>query len=213
MHTTHFSRLSTAGLSIIAASFAASVAAAQVTMSGGDVTTYSQKHLVNHLIVGDSMEIAMGQLAASRTQNAAVRDFANQLVADHKAHLDSLLKLAGNANVGREANPSDTSVKHDASVFTSLQGMAADSGFDRAFVQTQIQHHQQAIAELKTLGSSATDPALKQDITATLPVLQKHLSTAQQLAAQLGKPGAGDSTAVTGNKPPVSKPPVAKPPV
>jgi putative membrane protein len=224
MHTIRFSRLSSAGLAALATAFAASLAGAQVTTtSGGDVATFSQKNLVNHLIVGDSIEVEMAQLAASRTQNAAVRDFANQLLTDHKAHLETLTKLAGKSDIGREANPSDTSGAHLAGLLAGLKSMAADSGFDRAFVQDQIEHHQATINGLKAMRSAAKDDDVQKDIDATLPVLEKHLSSAQQLAAQLNKPGAPatpaaapqkpDSTAAAAAKPPVSKPPVAKPPV
>lgn len=225
MQSVRFSRLTFAGLAAIATAFSASIAAAQVTTtSGGDVVTFSQKNLVNHLIVGDSIEVEMAQLAASRTQNAAVKDFANQLITDHKAHLDKLNKLAGKSDIGREANPSDTSGAHLAGWLASLKSMAADSGFDRAFVQDQIEHHQATINGLKTMRAAAKDDDVQHDIDATLPVLEKHLSSAQQLAAQLNKPAEApaakpaeattkkpDSTAAA--KPPVAKPPVAKPPV
>ena len=212
MHSVRFSRFTLAGLAAIATAFSASIAAAQVTTtSGGDVVTFSQKNLVNHMIVGDSIEVEMAQLAASRTQNAAVKDFANQLIADHKAHLDKLSKLAGKSDIGREANPSDTSGAHLASELTGLKTMAADSGFDRAFVQDQIAHHQSTINNLKAMRAAAKD--------ATLPILEKHLSSAQQLAAQLNKPSeapAAKPAEAAAKKPDstaTAKPPVAKPPV
>jgi putative membrane protein len=212
-----FSRVTPAAVAAIA--LGASVAAAQVTTtSGGDVTMFSQKNLVNHLIVGDSIEVEMAQLAASRTQNAAVKDFANQLVTDHKAHLEQLNKFAASASIGREANASDTTATHLSGLLAGLKTMPADSTFDRAFVQEQIEHHQAAINGLKSTRASATDAELQKDIDATLPILEKHLATAQQLASQLGKPGADpaqkpDSAAAAGTKPPAVKPPVAKPPV
>jgi len=110
MHTTHLSRFASAGLTLAFASLSASAVAAQVTTSsGGDVTAFTQKQLIDHMIVGDSVELQIAGLAATRTQNPAVREFANQLLADHKAHLDNLLKLAGNPSIGREANPTDSS--------------------------------------------------------------------------------------------------------
>ena len=211
-----FSRVAPAAVAAIA--LGASAAAAQVTTtSGGDVTMFSQKNLVNHLIVGDSIEIEMAQVAASRTQNAAVKDFANQLVTDHKAHLEQLNKFAASASIGREASASDTAGTHLAGLLAGLKTMPADSTFDRAFVQEQIEHHQATIDGLKSMRSAAKDAELQKDIDATLPILEKHLSSAQQLASQLGKPADAPAlkpdSAATGAKPPVAKPPVAKPPV
>jgi putative membrane protein len=208
MHIRFFSATPAA---LAAIAFGASIAAAQVTTtSGGDVTMFSQKNLVNHLIVGDSIEVEMAQVAASRTQNPAVRDFANQLVTDHKAHLEQLNKLAASASIGREANASDTSGTHLAALLAGLKTMPADSTFDRAFVQEQIEHHQATISGLKSMRASAKDAELQKDLDSTLPVLEKHLSSAQQLASQLSKPGVQkpDSATATGTKPPTAKPPV-----
>ena len=216
MPTTPRSRLAGAALTLAIASLSASAATAQVTTnSGGDVTAFSQKQLLDHMIVSDSMELQLAAFASSRTQNAAVRDFANQLIDDHKAHLDNLLKLAGNANIGREANAADSTGKQAANTLKSLQSMAADSGFDRAFVQAQIQAHQSSINTLKAIRPTVKDADVQKDIDATLPVLESHLSKATQLAAQLRSPGAAGAadSASTKTKPPVATPPAAKPPV
>jgi len=205
MHITHFSRLAAAGLSL---ALTTSAVTAQVTTSGGDVTSFTQKNLINRLIVGDSMEIEMAQLAVNRTQNAAVREFANQLLTDHKAHLENVQKLAAKTDVGREANAADTSGTHAATTLKSLQGMAADSSFDRAFIQTQIEHHQQTISALKLMRPVAKDADLQADLDKTLPILETHLSRATAIAGQLSKPAGAADTTATGNKPPVAKPPV-----
>jgi putative membrane protein len=204
MHTTHLSRLTAAALCVALSSLAASVAAAQVTTSSsGDVSMLSQKNIVDHMIVGDSIEIAMAQLAESRTQNAAVRDFAKQLVTDHQAHLDNLHKLAGKKDIGREANPADMSGAHFAGELARLQAMPADSGFDRAFIQAQIQHHQADINALKTMRAAAKDDDVQQDIDKTLPILESHLSRANEVAAQLGRPGMAPDSMKRMGKPPV----------
>lgn len=208
MRTTHHSRLAATGLALALASLSASVAAAQVTTtSGGDVSMFTQKNLIDRLIVGDSLEVEMAQLAITRSQNAAVKEFANQLLTDHRAHLDNLNKLAGKSDIGRQANATDTTGAHLAGVLKSLQSMAADSGFDQAFVQAQITHHQQTIDALKTMRAVAKDDDVQHDIDKTLPVLENHLSHARQVSAQLSKPGLKPDDAMKG-KPPVDKPPV-----
>ncbi len=213
MRSTHLSRLATTGIAVMLASLSASVAGAQVTTtSGGDVSMFSQKNLINHLIVGDSIEVEMAQLALTRSQNAAVKEFATQLVTDHKAHLETLNKLAGKSDIGREANAADTSGAHLAGVLKSLQTMAADSGFDRAFVQEQITHHKAAIDGLKKMRAAAKDDDVQKDIDKTLPILETHLSRANQVAAQLSNPDIKTQGAAAA-KPPVATPPAAKPPI
>jgi putative membrane protein len=170
----------------------------KVTTSAGDVATLSQKNVVDHMIVGDSLEVEQAQLAMTRTQNAAVKDFANMLVTDHKTHLDNLRKLAGKSDIGREANSADSSAAIAAGTFGQLQSMGGDAGFDKAFVDAQIQTHTREIAALKTLRAAAKDDDLQKDIDATIPILDRHLARAKAVAAQLNAPAAP-----AGAKPPV----------
>lgn len=159
------------------------VARAQVvTSAGGEVTGTIQKKIVDRMIVSDSVEIEMARLAASQTKNPAVRDLAALLVAGHRAHLDTLHKLAESPDVGRAADAASAS---DVRAFEQLRGMPADSGFDRAFVTAEVQLHQQAIDNLKKWRTIATSPALQQDIDRTIPLLEGHLARAQSVAAKL----------------------------
>lgn len=190
-------------LGAVSAALCVAVPAAQaqvkVTTSGGDVATLSQKNVVDHMIVGDSLEVEEAQLALTRSQNAAVKDFATMLVTDHKAHLDNLRKLAGKSDIGREANSADQGAAAAAATFGQLQSMGAEAGFDKAFVDAQIQNHTSEIAALKTMRAAAKDDALQKDIDATIPVLDRHLARAKAVSAQLNAPPADAAAA----KPPV----------
>jgi putative membrane protein len=181
-------QLATWSAAAVALCTAASISRAQVTIktSGGEVVQFSQKNLVDHMIIGDSIEVEAAKLAAARTQNAAVKDLANMLVTDHSSHLDNLHKLAGKKDIGREANPADTSESMAIRMLTEMRSMPADSGFDREFVRHQIMHHMHEIDALKTLRPAAKDDDLQHDIDRTMPVLERHLAQARQVGAQLG---------------------------
>jgi putative membrane protein len=142
------------------------------------------------MIVADSLEVEEAQLAMTRTQNAAVKDFANMLVTDHKAHLDNLRKLAGKSDIGREANSADSGAATTTATFVQLQSMSADAGFDKAFVDAQIQAHTREIAALKSLRAAAKDDDLQKDIDGVMPVLDRHLARAKAVSAQLSASGS-----------------------
>ena len=165
----------------------------KVTTSNGEVTTYTQKNLVDHLIIGDSIEIEMAKLAAMRTQNTAVKELANMLVTDHEGHLEALRKIAAEHDVGRQALASDTAGAAAIRALTNLQSMAADSGFDHEFVRQQIEHHKQELIAIKMFGGAAKDDDLKDDLKRAAPLLERHLARARAVAAQLGMPA--DTTA------------------
>ncbi|HEX6051420.1 MAG TPA: DUF4142 domain-containing protein [Gemmatimonadaceae bacterium] len=179
----------------------------RVTTSTGEVSLYTEKNLTDHMIVVDSVELEMAQLAVSRTQNTAVRDFANMLITEHTGHLESVRKIAGEDDVGRQANPSDTAGAAAIRALTSLREMPADSGFDKAFIREQIRLHSQEIIALKMFGGAAEDDDLQDEVKKTMPVLERHLARAREVAAQLGMPT--DTTSVT--KPDSTKPDSTKP--
>ncbi len=187
-------------------------AQAKVTTSAGDVATLSQKYVVHHMIVGDSLELEAAQLAATKTQNAAVRDLANALATDNRAHLDNLRKLAAKSDLGREANAADSSAASSAREYAQLQS-TADAAFDQAFVNGQIENHTREIAALKTLRASVKDNDLQQDIDAALPVIERHLAQAKTVAAQLGAPAdaAKKPADAAADKPAADKPAADKP--
>lgn len=184
-------------------------AAAQVklTTSKGDVMIYTEKNLADHMIVVDSVELEMAELAVKRTQNTAVRDYANMLVNEHRGHLESVRKIAAEDDVGRQASASDTAGAAAIRALASLREMQADSGFDRAFIREQIRLHSEEIVAMKMLGGAAKDDDLKDEVKRTLPTLERHLARAREVAATLGM--SADTTAAPA-KPPTtssSKPP------
>jgi predicted outer membrane protein len=128
-----------------------------------------------------------------RTQNTAVRDFANMLITDYRNDLEKTRKVAAEHDVGRQASASDTAGAVAIRTLTNLRAMAADSGFDQAFVREQIRFQSQEIIALKMLGGAAKDDDLKDEIKRALPMHERHLSRAREVAAHLGIPA--DSTA------------------
>lgn len=187
---------------LAACALAGGAAAQVVTSAGGEVVSPAQKNLVDRLIVSDSFEVATAKLAATKTQNPAVRDFANMLASEHTAHIQALEKIAAKKEVGREAAAGDSSTADLAKAYATLQGMPAGAEFDKAFVQAVIDQHKSAIASLESAKSAAQDEELKKDLDATATALQTHLSHANEVEAALGS-----GTAAPGAKPPVAKPP------
>jgi putative membrane protein len=164
-----------------------SVASAQVVTSGGEVTKLTQKNLVDRMIVADSLEVGMAQLAVERTKTAAVRDLANLLINDHKTHLDSLHAFAAKPDIGREAIPGDPESQKTIRAFAQLRS-APDSTFDKLFVSAQIESHERAIDALKKNKSVATSPEVQKDIDGAITVLEAHLGRAKGVASVLNTP-------------------------
>ena len=172
---------------------ASAIGQVKVATSTGDVMIFTQKNLVDHRITIDSVALETAQLGAMRTQNTAVRDFVNMLITDYRGNLEKMHKVAAEHDVGRQASASDSAGAVAIRALANLRTMAADSGFDQAFVREQIRFQSQEIIALKMLGGAAKDDDLKDEIKRALPMHERHLSRAREVAAHLGIPA--DSTA------------------
>jgi putative membrane protein len=179
--------LTAAALTALAACAFAAPAASQVTTAGGEVVSTAQKHLIDNLITIDSIQAATAKLAAMKTENPSVKEFANTLAADHAAHAGGLQKVADKKDVGREADPGNTLPTEFASRYTALESTPAGPEFDKAFLKTVVANHQAEIAAINTGKASAHDDDLKKDLSQTLNGLQSHLAKANELSATLDK--------------------------
>jgi putative membrane protein len=185
----HTPALAISALTIaLAVSPAAGHAQAKVTTAGGNVVLYTQKNVVDHMTVGDSIELEIAKLAASKALVPAVKQYATMLMTDHTKHLENLRKLAGKSDIGREANPADSAAIQLGKMLAQLQSAAVDSVFDRTFIQSQIDHHQKEIAWIKQVKPAAKDDDVEHDIDRTLTTLEQHLTQALAIQAQLNKP-------------------------
>jgi len=127
---------------------------------------------------GDQFEIQSGQLALQMSQNPAVRNIANMLIADHTRSTQMVMAAAQSAGIN--APPPMIMPQHQALLD---QERAAGSGaaFDMAFQQIQIQAHQQALTLHQNYATSGDVPALRTVAGQIVPVVQMHLNALQSL--------------------------------
>ncbi len=131
-------------------------------------------------------EIAYGNLAQQKAQSTAVRDFALQLVADHREADHDLGKVA--VQQAGILPPDELDPDHIA-LHNQLAALP-DEAFDRAYIAGQVRDHENAIALFQDEALRGGQPNLQRYAGDTLPMLQRHLERAQQIGAQLGVPPA-----------------------
>ena len=126
----------------------------------------------------DQFEIQSGQLALQMSQNPAVREYAQMLIAHHQQTTAQLAAAAQSA--GLPVPPPAMTGAH-AQMLANLRAAPMGS-FDMAFRDAQIQAHQEALALHQNYAASGDVPALRTVAGGAVPVIQQHLNTAQSLA-------------------------------
>jgi putative membrane protein len=133
----------------------------------------SQKFLTE-AIEGNYAEVQMGQLAQKNGQSDGVKSFGQMLVQDHGSANDKAIKVAKDSGVTAPTGPS-AKQKSEYEKMAKMSGAA----FDKAFAEHMVADHKKDISEYQK-EAKKTDAAGKY-ASDSLPVLQKHLQTAQSL--------------------------------
>jgi len=127
----------------------------------------------------DMTEAHEGQMAESQAKRADVKDLAKQLVQDHTESYERLTQLAANKRVsipkGIDAakNPAIVQLAH-----------LKDEHFDHRFSVDEVTSHKQALAAFKREAAMGRDADVKAFAANAIPVLEKHLQTAEACAKQ-----------------------------
>jgi putative membrane protein len=155
--------------------FAAIVAASLAPAAALGATSKADKTFITEAIQGNLAEIQMGQLAQQKGQNDAVKSFGQMLVSDHQANNEKATQLANQLGVAPPTQPSP----QQKSAYDKLSKLSG-AAFDRQFARMMVMDHKQDIAKFQREAKKANDP-LGQYASNSLPVLKKHLSTAEKI--------------------------------
>jgi putative membrane protein len=149
--------------------------------AGNPEASTQDAHFVMQASAGGMAEVMMGHLAMQRGQTQAERNFGQMLVTDHTTANQRLMGIAQTVMLKPAPGPNAM----QQSMYQQLQSVPADQ-FDTAFNRAMIHAHERTIALFKMEAHAGENPQLRQFAASTLPVLYKHLRTAQALSPMQG---------------------------
>lgn len=144
----------------------------------GQVAERDKKFVMEAAKIGIA-EVAVGKLASEKGTDQ-VKQFGQQMVSDHKAANEKLMKMA--SEKGIEA-PRQMDDKHQKAM-DKLGGMSGAS-FDKEYLDGQASDHKKAVEVFEEQAKDGKDPALKQFAAETVPTLKHHLQMAQELQKKM----------------------------
>ena len=126
----------------------------------------------------DMFEIEAAKIAQTRAKNADVKAFAAMMITDHGKSSAALKKSI--ADSGQSLTP-------PAALPQDLQDKLADlnkaeaADFDRAYMDNQVDAHQNTLDVLQRYANDGDVPQIKAFAAATAPTVQQHLDRARQV--------------------------------
>jgi putative membrane protein len=136
--------------------------------------------------LSNGAEVQTSQIAQEKATSAEVKSFAKMMVDDHQAMQKEADEVATKANLTPQP-PAQAEQKRAAGdqMVQQLNNTAKGAEFDRAYVDGQVQAHQQTLTELQQLQTSVDNADVRALIEKAIPKVQDHLTRAQKLQGEL----------------------------
>ncbi|MBA2248884.1 MAG: DUF4142 domain-containing protein [Chitinophagaceae bacterium] len=125
---------------------------------------------------GGMMEVELGQMAQQKAKSQRVKDFASMLVTDHTNANNELKSLATANNVSVPTTMMTDHQKH-----VDMMKNKTGTDFDKAYISMMVADHKEDIEQYKKEANATSNDAFKGFAAKALPVLQKHMDSAQAI--------------------------------
>jgi putative membrane protein len=134
-----------------------------------------------------TVDIGYAQIALQRSKNKAVREFAHEMVKDHKAVNEKALALVKKLGVTPEDNETSQTLAKQASEKQAELSQLSGSAFDRAYAENEVAYHSFVNNALdKLLIPSSSNPELKGLLKVGLKIFRGHQQHAEHMVNKLG---------------------------
>ena len=134
---------------------------------------------IEQAAMGGHEEVSTGQSAAE-SENSAVAAFGRQMVQDHTRLNDELGAIARGLGVTPPDSPSLTQQAKGAAT-----AVLPGATFDRTYIATQVEDHQETLELMRNEASNGNDPQLKAFAQRAVPIIERHLAEAEKLQQQI----------------------------
>lgn len=138
------------------------------------------ENFLNKAAEDGMFEIKAGQLAASKAQNAQVKQFGQEMNVDHTKADEELKQLTQKKSVSL---PTEISAEQKQKL-DKLSGLSGGE-FDREYMKMMVEAHQKAVDLFRDQADTGADPDIKAFAAKTLPTLKNHLEKAKNINGKL----------------------------
>lgn len=121
-------------------------------------------------------EVNFSELAVRFSRTPAVRQFAEQMIADHKRANQELTQLANRLSIKLAADMDDEHQK----LYDKLKKLNG-AEFDQKYMDAMVKDHEKAVKLFETQAKEGKNDAMKELADKLTPVLKRHLDKAREI--------------------------------
>lgn len=149
----------------------------------------AEAYLLGFLDVANRGDIDSGRLAQTKAQDPKVREYGKRMVEEHQSMLREGNDTAARLRVIPTLDSESVTASMDQK--KAMERLRKESGpsFDRAYIQHEIRTHREVLQKVKEAEKSARQPAVKQMLMQTRPLIESHIEAALSIENALNGPG------------------------
>jgi putative membrane protein len=129
---------------------------------------------------GGLTEVELGRLAVQRGSNPAVKSFGQRMIEDHSRANDELKSIASKKSI---TLPTD--MNSDQKAMMDKLSKLSGADFDKEYMSDTVKDHEAAAKEFENQANKGNDADIKAFAAKTLPMIQRHLQMARDVANQV----------------------------
>ena len=141
--------------------------------------------IVAYLDVANESDSAGGKLASTKGTNADVKAFGKQMMNDHHTLRVQGQQLAKSQNITPNPAGGDSTLQKAQTAMQSLESQARGAAWDKAYIDQEVQMHEQVLANAKAAHDQTKNAELKALLEKATPAIQGHLDKARQIQQKL----------------------------
>jgi putative membrane protein len=154
-------------------------AAGSVVKRGG----WTDASVLGFIGAANAGEVRESQLAVKKATNPAVKEFARQLVTDHRALANEMKSLATKLSVTPDTADGDVHdvMEHARGEIKELTDKPAGADWDKEYIDNQIDDHKAMLDKLQDAAKTTSSAEVRGAIEKATGKVQEHLTKAQSI--------------------------------
>ena len=139
-------------------------------------------------VTANQIDIDYAKIAAKKSKNQEVIDFAKTMEKDHGAVIDQAVALVTKLGVTPKDNATSQSLNAQAVKTRKMLNSKSGKAFDKAYVDNEVAYHTAVIGAVETvLIPDATNKELHDLLVSAVPLFKAHLEHAKMVQKSLEK--------------------------
>lgn len=148
-------------------------ASLEVTENAGNL---EEEDLLISAQLNNQLQIALGEISAEKASSPKVKEFGQMIAEENKQLQDNITELAAASGVQIDSALTPEYV----GLLDTIQSYSGQK-FDSAFLEIVIQEHEDDIERYTKLASASENPMVREVVSSTLEILQRHQQQAENV--------------------------------